>query len=526
MNRFQNRLMRTALAVMLPALCAMTSLADEPLTLHVDGNVSASGDGSSWETAYKTLEEAHVPSGHDTHALILIRGDQHYAVGMFNLSRSGESPERRKIFRGVPGTNGLGRLPILSGATVYDESAFSPTNGYDKVFWIEQASTVFAVWQGPSDGELEDVWLRYSEQDSLADVQATPASWYRADNKLFVHTSTGQHPEHFLVRPTAANFAISVRASYVAFENLEMRHSRNSALELVAPDSSYVSVSNCVFHHTGRYGGVLVRGASHVDIRDNLFYAMPPGDRAVMSQAWPTSDPDRGEHVRVIGNTFDLTGSGAQGISIVADHSEIRENILLGAHRGMFVVDCDHVRIVNNLVANTDDRYAIWLRDSANGEIVHNTLVNGRLWDLYLANVSTNARVFNNLVWVSGAGNGGLRVDADAATGLLSDYNNWYATDGATMAQLNGTDHATLADWQAASGQDAHSISADPRFVDASAGNYRLDRASPCRDAGTAVFDGIAAPDRDLDGNRRPMNNGFDLGAYEYPVGGTILLIR
>ena len=57
----------------------------------------------------------------------------------------------------------------------------------------------------------------------------------------------------------------------------------------------------------------------------------------------------------------------------------------------------------------------------------------------------------------------------------------------------------------------------DPQFVDAAAGNYRLQATSPCLDAGNnAVVSGTT----DLDGNPRIAFGGVDLGAYEAQLTG------
>ena len=66
-------------------------------------------------------------------------------------------------------------------------------------------------------------------------------------------------------------------------------------------------------------------------------------------------------------------------------------------------------------------------------------------------------------------------------------------------------------------------ISRNPNFLSADSGDYRLDRRSPCVDAGFGSDD---VPDTDLDGNRRVddprvPNSGagepdyVDMGAYE-----------
>ena len=55
-------------------------------------------------------------------------------------------------------------------------------------------------------------------------------------------------------------------------------------------------------------------------------------------------------------------------------------------------------------------------------------------------------------------------------------------------------------------------VNEDPLFIDADTNNFHLQETSPCINTGTT--DG--APSDDLDGNYRPVGNGYDMGAYEY----------
>ena len=61
-------------------------------------------------------------------------------------------------------------------------------------------------------------------------------------------------------------------------------------------------------------------------------------------------------------------------------------------------------------------------------------------------------------------------------------------------------------------------ITNDPQFVDAAAGNYRLQTNSPCIDHGSNVY---VVGTTDLDGNPRIAYGTVDMGAYEaqFPVG-------
>jgi hypothetical protein len=57
----------------------------------------------------------------------------------------------------------------------------------------------------------------------------------------------------------------------------------------------------------------------------------------------------------------------------------------------------------------------------------------------------------------------------------------------------------------------AHSLIGDPRFIDPLQNDYHLRFDSPAIDHG--VDAGVEA---DLDGSSRPIDFGFDIGAYEF----------
>ena len=71
-----------------------------------------------------------------------------------------------------------------------------------------------------------------------------------------------------------------------------------------------------------------------------------------------------------------------------------------------------------------------------------------------------------NLLLLSDAGNNGTQLD----------WNLWYAPGGAAVARFvwNGTEHAGFASYLAATGQDAHSLFADPLLANPATGDVHL----------------------------------------------------
>lgn len=136
----------------------------------------------------------------------------------------------------------------------------------------------------------------------------------------------------------------------------------------------------------------------------------------------------------------------------------------------------------------------------------------------FQSTIFTNTRNYRNNIFYNGRSNAtgkhyAIRVGGAVPnpTGLTSNNNDLYApgTNG-FVGLFNGVDRRTLADWQAATGQDANSISADPLLV--STTDLHLTAASPARNiaANVGVF-------FDFDRQVRPGANAlFDIGADEF----------
>ncbi len=106
-------------------------------------------------------------------------------------------------------------------------------------------------------------------------------------------------------------------------------------------------------------------------------------------------------------------------------------------------------------------------------------------------------------------------------TTLQFDYNlYWYSGDKTPVWVFGNDAYAGFREYQSKSGQDAHSIFADPMLKDFTyhevgfpATQFTLLKGSPAIDAGTAIED--MGP-RDFFGNPIPFGQGYDIGAFEW----------
>ena len=169
---------------------------------------------------------------------------------------------------------------------------------------------------------------------------------------------------------------------------------------------------------------------------------------------------------------------------------------------GMYLVSCDYNTLANCTVAGNGG-------DELNGD-----------------DYSTDyLKVRNSILVADGTGDYAVRLYY-ASDALDWDYNCLAALDGAHVAEANG-DLPTLADWQAASGEDAHSISVDPAFVNPISGDYHLMSTTGSYHQGTWAADAASSlaidmgygdegdePEPSKTGSAPPNLGRRNLGAY------------
>jgi hypothetical protein len=145
-----------------------------------------------------------------------------------------------------------------------------------------------------------------------------------------------------------------------------------------------------------------------------------------------------------------------------------------------------------------------------------------------LQSTTTGTLIKNNIVY---AGAYAL-VDAGSETSTAFDYNDYFSSSAGSPFSWGGTGYSTLSAWQSSAAQDAHSFSADPGLVNASAlsstGNYSLLATSPAIDAGvnlgTTYQNGLAAASTWPAGvsllNQNSFGSGWEIGAYVFASAG------
>lgn len=210
---------------------------------------------------------------------------------------------------------------------------------------------------------------------------------------------------------------------------------------------------------------------------------------------------DQDSALVISGNSFRLTGIGPWGIYVT----------------GTACSATLPAQIVNNFVTSTGtgNSYGIETENVVNARVDHNSVYIGSAASsasrAYYDYNGTGIRVRNNLMVNLSQGYGFYRT-YNQITGIQeSDYNLIYTPSG-KAAWYGNANRQTLADLQAISGMEAHSVSALVTFSDAANGDLHLAGAS----IGDHTLAGIAieAVNVDIDGEERNLVSPY-MGADE-----------
>jgi len=150
--------------------------------------------------------------------------------------------------------------------------------------------------------------------------------------------------------------------------------------------------------------------------------------------------------------------------------STINGNVLYGNGWGLSL--SASLVVENNLLYN-NTLGGITLSNAYNAQILNNTVYQtaGNAFQIVSANGNTNTDIIRNNIFWDTAGTD-ISISADAQQPVRIDYNDLYVTGTGSVGTWGSTGCGTLAAWQSGAGVDTNSISADPLFVNAAAGDF------------------------------------------------------
>lgn len=252
---------------------------------------------------------------------------------------------------------------------------------------------------------------------------------------------------------------ITSSSSHIRIENNEVRYSPNMGI-LISPDNNYCEITNNSIHDVGwsKRGYGIYNEAEYTQIRGNIIAnSYGYGIHTYSDTGAPSNCVF--EKNSVHGNGHNDYGKGYDGFP---SGGETRgDGIILGGGAA------------NTVIRNN---------------IVYNNLTSGiRLIS------SSNTSVFNNTVYH----NTGVGINVGAYVSATIENNISYLNSGGNL--LIGSGNTTK-----------YNLSNDPKFVDAANGDFHLSSNSSAIDSGAVV-----PVKDDYEGNARPYNGAYDIGAYE-----------
>jgi parallel beta-helix repeat protein len=294
--------------------------------------------------------------------------------------------------------------------------------------------------------------------------------------------------------------------------------------------------------------GILVSGSNHITIESNDVSAA--GQRVSGSEAKGISLSGSTRSVVRLNVTHDNSDAGI-GVTSTSNDNFITSNESYGNARG-FTRAAAGIDLRNStgnqvnsnrLHDNEDSGLNIWNGSSGtvavnnvtwhngdHGIDVHSTndasVVANTVFQNYDSGIemtgSLRTLLANNISADNGINSartsGQLRADATSAPSTRADFDLLFLsvtpTTKTVFLDWGGTKYTTLAAFQAATGQEANGLQADPKFVAPGSYDLHLLAGSPAIDSGNNGAP--SEPAVDADGVTRPVNGTVDRGAYEF----------
>lgn len=313
-----------------------------------------------------------------------------------------------------------------------------------------------------------------------------PGEWAvdatRTPHRIFVWPSDGGDAAAHLYEGSRRGRHLFdyARAKHIIIDGFEVRHGQGHGIGSWAPGPESIRIENCVVHHNDGIG-LSIRSTPRCIIRRNValhnYIGIAAGCEGGLVEeneiGWNHMDGLRigANNVTVRRNyihdhtlwghadNFQLFG-GIQGM-------RFERNLLINGGQQMMMEGTSGGQLAGNMIVGCEAYAVIFGHDTCRDyEVIGNTVA---LSGYGVLNLTGRGYRIHSNVFVSG--HGGPLYGFGAGTNVQSDYNLLWRALGATGPPIvyDRNWHGTLETYRQASGQDAHTVYADPRFVNAPA---------------------------------------------------------
>lgn len=224
-------------------------------------------------------------------------------------------------------------------------------------------------------------------------------------------------------------------------------------------------------------------------------------------------------------NTVYNTGSGS-GIKVLGNasihHNLSYNNYQAGITVGFNSSGNNTSNVFNNILYG--NHFGIWQYGNTDGTLTLNiysntiygnydTTINQWTYEIYIGDDLANLLIKNNII--SGSAASHWEIASVAQTGTVAIDYNLHANNSNSI--FYDSANRTFAYWQETLGHDVNGSVADPLFVNAAGGDFRLQATSPAKAAGVPIltYAQWIAAGGDMAG-RNPTNGTISMGAYQF----------
>ncbi|WP_059050232.1 right-handed parallel beta-helix repeat-containing protein [Paenibacillus senegalimassiliensis] len=232
------------------------------------------------------------------------------------------------------------------------------------------------------------------------------------------------------------------------------------------------------------------------------------------------------------GKTLPNNSNGADGIYVDGGKdSIIEQNYSYNNDIGIEIASEHAGRSTSNITIRSNVVYnnrltgiAMGGYDDERGSTVNCKIVNNTVYkndtvgdgsgQLYVQ-FDTRNNIIKNNIFVASSSDVLIYNEYTENSGNVVDYNLYFTSGGSSEAGFTwkNNDYWGFSDYKAGTGNDAHSLFLDPKFVNAASGNFHLQSSSPAIDAGDT--DHAIIGTEDIDGDPRVQGAAVNIGADE-----------
>ena len=414
-------------------------------------------------------------------------------------------------------------IKALGGPVVVDGSDdFSTTSKWTHYTGnVYRASTV--TWS-PKQVFVDGARLTLSTASPA--FLATNSFIWVSGQGLYVNIGGPNPGTHSTLVGRRANAFYLTGRSYVTIEGFTTTHCDDRAIRL-GSSSNFATIRNNTITFSARYG-IYVSSCSYALIEKNA--VSDNADHGIVLTVGSLGSTNCTVQDNESFRNAHPTTPGSVGIFLYGSPSNlIQRNRLHDNQDSGLQIDSgsDNCISIQNRSWNNGDNGFDQLNAlgiSHIGDIAYGNFKDG----FSIEGTAPNSKVYNCIAVDNGLTTNefDLWVNQESSVGFASDYNIFWNSTSRQPIKFISTQYATIAAFTAATGHDAHSIQADPRFVNPGAGDFSLQAGSPAIDADNS---GVANwPATDAEGFARrddpaTPNTGAgpvpyaELGALEFP---------